>query len=105
MNMNLTEACQLAMAIDASGKATVVAIGRFLPVEQLTRSDRWGCSVRLPSGQVQTVWSGMQWSALIALENKPQSQPAGPLSAPKVIPPTLNSSRPDAAHRRQPTLF
>lgn len=92
--MTLTEACNLAAIIAASESVQLIAIGRFLPHDQITSLSPWGCSVRTPGGQTQTVWSGDQWWSLIA----PGTAPTSTVEA--RAPP-----RPDAHHRRQPSLF
>lgn len=92
--MTLTEACDLAKAIDATDHWQIVAIGRFLPHDQISDSSQWGCSVRTHDGQAHTVWSGQQWRSLLA-----------PSTAPPPSPEARAPPRPDAHHRRQPSLF
>jgi len=91
--MKLSEAYYLATIIDVSPVADLIAIGRFLPADQLTPTSPWGCSVRLSCGRQQTVWSIADWVRLCA--------PAEPPSSPQRPPDT----RRDAAHIRQPSLF
>lgn len=59
--MTLQDACSLAVAIDASGRAELITIGRFLPLDMITAESPWGCAVRQPDGTLQTVWSAQDW--------------------------------------------
>lgn len=102
--MNMSDACDLAFAIDRGGKARLVAIGRFLPLEEVTPDSPWGCSVVLPDGTRRTVWSIADWCAVVAgLSESTPNAPPRVSDRPPASAPTL--PRPDAVHRRQPTLF
>lgn len=92
--MTFAEAIALANDIDASSAAELISIGRFLPIAEITPASPWGCSV-MPKGaeKASVVWSLADYVALFASS---AIEPPKPLP---VVP------RPDAAHRRQPTLF
>lgn len=88
--MSLSEACYLAGVVHASNLAELLAIGRFLPTDQLAGADQWGCSVMLPDGRKATLWSMADWCQLVG---QPTAKPAE------------RQARPDAKHRNQLSLF
>lgn len=92
--MNLKDAFRLADVIDSSDKAELIAVGRFVAPDRITPELPWGCSVRLADESQQVVWSIADWCRLV-----------DPPTACKPEPVELQSNRPDAVHRRQPTLF
>lgn len=102
--MNLADCYYLATVIHASTHAQLLAIGRFVPTEQLTPESPWGCSVLLADGRRQTVWSIAEWCDLVA--RLTEASPAvPPVRSQPSLAPISTAPRPDAAHRRQPTLF
>ena len=86
--MNFETAIALAAEIRAHSMFVLVAIGRFVPVDQLADTERWGCSLRsfVDCGQGLTVvWSRDEWLALSTRVLKPDF-----------------GARPDQQHRDQP---
>lgn len=111
--MNLQTAIELATLIDASAQAELIAIGRFLPPAQITRSSPWGCSVRLPDGTAQTVWSVEQCMQIL---DPAEASPVGIAESATPAASAVGSqgagvgsqespARRDAVHLRQPSLF
>lgn len=116
--MTLQDACSLAVAIDASGRAELITIGRFLPLDMITAESPWGCAVRQPDGTLQTVWSAQDWVDLQRIREPELPPPAAPLPKPLTPDPSPLSTgargavaeaakipRRDAEHLRQPSLF
>lgn len=61
----------------------VVAVGRFLPADQLrTESERWGVSIILPGGTKTVAWSTMAFAMLVAPPKKTSRAKAKPKSKP-----------------------
>lgn len=65
--MNIKEACELAQAIEGNSLFVVIAVGRFVMIDELTtqskHSFRWGVSVALLSDPTDrtVVYSENEW--------------------------------------------
>jgi hypothetical protein len=108
--MDRKQALALAAELGDDGRAELISVGRFLPLGELSPASPWGCSVLVPgAAKARVVWSRDEWLALFCPEPAAElSGDSGAFSAapaPKPIPKPVLPPRPDAAHRRQPTLF
>ena len=98
--MKLHDALALAAAIDASGLAQLITIGRFLPLDMLTAEAPWGCAVRQPDGTIQTLWSPADWRDLQRLRGEPTPSEPTALAAGLCEPTALAAGDPS----ERPTL-
>ncbi len=65
--MTLDEAIELAREIHAADGFHLMAIGRFVPADQLTGCEDWACSVAVIGGQPHNVCRSVaDWRALVA---------------------------------------
>jgi hypothetical protein len=81
--MNIREACELAQAIEGNSLFVVIAVGRFVMVDELTgqtkQSFRWGVSVALLSDKTDrtVVYTEDEWrSYATSATGKAQQLPA-----------------------------
>ena len=102
--MDLDAAVQLAVEINKTAGFQVIAIGRFVLVEELKRHSAhcplpWGVSVCASCGLVGRVWNHKEWIQFRETALAPMS--AAVDAKPKILP----RERTDARHRLQPSLF
>ncbi|GAB5404329.1 MAG: hypothetical protein Aurels2KO_25600 [Aureliella sp.] len=72
--MTLDEAIELAREIHAADGLHLMAIGRFVPADQLTGCEDWACSVAVIGGQPHNICRSVaNWRALVATHLKGRS--------------------------------
>lgn len=95
--MDREAAFALGREIDNAPRFTLIAVGRFKPVEEIGAATPWGVSVLAddsPTGKSVVIWNNEQWHGLAALQESPPDPAASAGSA----------ERRDSRHRNNQQL-
>lgn len=77
--MDREAAFALGREIDHAPRFTLIAVGRFKPVEEIGAATPWGVSVLAddsPTGKSVVIWNSEQWHGLASLQESPPDPPA-----------------------------